>query len=102
MKRSSLYSSSNRTPAQRADAKTPAQPPVAQAERAPRRRLFSARSFWQRFDRPLLVVAGAVFALALTLLHARLTPAPRELTQDDIDKAVLHTLQTKEMPSPAA
>jgi S1-C subfamily serine protease len=29
-------------------------------------------------------------------------PAPRALTQEDIDRAVLHTLQTKTLPSPSA
>jgi S1-C subfamily serine protease len=31
-----------------------------------------------------------------------MTPVPRALTQEDIDKAVLHTLETKDLPSVAA
>jgi len=52
--------------------------------------------------RPLLVAAGALFALALVFVHARMVPVPRALTQEDIDKAVLHTLETKDLPSAAA
>ena len=35
-------------------------------------------------------------------MHARYTAQPRALTQDDIDAAVLHTLETKTLPSTAA
>ncbi|CAN5605810.1 hypothetical protein BH09PSE5_BH09PSE5_35610 [soil metagenome] len=42
----------------------------------------------------LVVLAGA--------LHMYRTPGNKQLTQDDIDAAVLHTLTTKQMPSSAA
>jgi len=55
-----------------------------------------------RHERSLLVAAGAVLtALALFALQRNL-PGQRALTQKDIDKAVLHTLSTKVLPSPAA
>jgi serine protease DegQ len=110
MKRMSLYSSSGRSfkgrrpaiaprPASQANdmhpGQTEPQPPTGRVR-------FSARAFWRRFDRPLLVTAGALFAFALVFTYARLTPAPRALTQEDIDKAVLHTLETKDLPSAAA
>jgi S1-C subfamily serine protease len=47
-------------------------------------------------------VAGGLFALLLVSLHAAMKPTPREITQHDIDAAVLHTLQTKPLPSAAA
>jgi S1-C subfamily serine protease len=49
----------------------------------------------------LLGLGGAV-VLGLVLGHAALTPKPRELTQDDIDKAVRHSLEEKPLPSWAA
>jgi len=48
------------------------------------------------------VVAGGLFALALVLGHAALTPTSRTITQEDIDAAVLHTLETAQLPSHAA
>jgi S1-C subfamily serine protease len=50
----------------------------------------------------LLVVAGGLFALLLVFFHSALKPAPRAITQRDIDAAVLHTLETKPIPSAAA
>jgi S1-C subfamily serine protease len=55
-----------------------------------------------RYERPLLVTAGAVVGLLLVGLHAAMTPTPREITQREIDAAVLHTLETKPLPSAAA
>jgi S1-C subfamily serine protease len=55
-----------------------------------------------RFERPVLVGAGGLFAVGLVWLHAALTPAAAPLSQKDIDAAVLHTLETVPMPSPAA
>ncbi len=40
--------------------------------------------------------------LLLVYLHAAMQPAPQKLTQGDIDAAVLHTLETKPIPSAAA
>jgi S1-C subfamily serine protease len=50
----------------------------------------------------LLILAGAVFAAGLVALGSRLGPPPQQITQDDIDAAVLETLQTKSLPSPSA
>jgi S1-C subfamily serine protease len=47
----------------------------------------------------LLVVAGALAALALVLIHASYAPAPRPITQHEIDAAVLRTLEAKPLPS---
>ncbi len=65
----------------------------------PRGRL---RAFAGRHERPLLVAAGALFALALVVAHARFAPSSQQLTQRDIDAAVLHTLETTQFPSTAS
>jgi S1-C subfamily serine protease len=56
----------------------------------------------RRYERVLLVAAGATFALLLVVIHASLGPVQRPLTQDDIDAAVMRTLETATLPSPAA
>jgi S1-C subfamily serine protease len=59
-------------------------------------------SISSRFEKPLLLFAGALIAVGITLGHAALTPRPQKITQKDIDAAVARTLQTKPVPSPAA
>ena len=102
MKRSPLYSRSNRTLKARLPVAAPEPQPAAPAPRVSSIRSFSLRGVWRRFDRALLVASGALFALLLVVVHAHLTPAPRQYTQEDIDKAVLHTMETKDLPSVAA
>jgi S1-C subfamily serine protease len=48
------------------------------------------------------MVAGALFAVLLVFLQVAMRPTPRTITQRDIDAAVLHTLETKRLPSAAA
>ena len=55
-----------------------------------------------RYDRPLLLLAGALLMGLAVLALQRSGPASRVLKQADIDKAVLHTLGSKVLPSPAA
>jgi S1-C subfamily serine protease len=59
-------------------------------------------TFAHRFQKPLLVLAGGLIATVLLSLQASRAPAPREITQRDIDAAVLKTLETKPLPSRAA
>lgn len=104
MRRPSLYSRSSGSRAPRgpdtdAQAANPA-PATPAAPRPTRRQRLRAQ--FKRFERPLLVVAGGLIALALVATNASLAPKPRELTQRDIDRAVLHTLTTKTLPSPDA
>jgi serine protease DegQ len=96
MRRTPLYSAS--TPrAQSAAGSAPGAPPdppvtLAQAHPPLRRsrRVLAAST----------ILLGAALAAAMLL---RWGPAgPRALTQDDIDRAVLHTLNTKSLPAPAA
>src|SRR5215468_3288154 len=103
MRRVTLYSSSIRSrqpppPAARgAEAKPSSETPRVAAGGVRR-----WRAAIKRFDGPLWLTVGAALALALVLVHARYTAQPRVLTQEDIDAAVLHTLETKTLPSTAA
>jgi S1-C subfamily serine protease len=56
----------------------------------------------KRVEKPLLIAAGALFALGLVVAHSSFQPVPHTFTQADIDSAVLHTLETKTLPSTAA
>jgi S1-C subfamily serine protease len=107
MKRTTLYSTSSR--ANPARAATPP-PSVAPARETPAQADASAatarpgrlRRWWRRGEKPLLFGAGAVVVLGLVLAHGAMAPKPQVLTQDDIDNAVRHTLETKPLPSWAA
>jgi len=107
MKRTSLYSTSTRG----RSAQRPAQPPsvadsgetTAQTEAAatppaPKR----WRRAWARSRTPLMVLAALGIVMGMILGHAALVTPPQRLTQDDIDKAVRHTLEEKPLPSWAA
>jgi S1-C subfamily serine protease len=60
------------------------------------------RRFFHRHATPLLLIAGALFALGVGGGYQMLKPPPRVYTQEDIDAAVLHTLETKTLPSVTA
>jgi S1-C subfamily serine protease len=63
---------------------------------------FTLREFYGRHQRFLWAAAGGLFALLLVFAHATMTPATRQITQEDIRAAVLHTLETHALPSPMA
>ena len=96
MRRTPLYSASSppAKPTAGAAVRVPPTPPAvsATAPRTPQR------------NRRRLAVASAmlVAALGVALLLRWGPPGQRALTQDDIDRAVLHTLNTKSLPAPAA
>ena len=96
MRRTPLYSASTprSLPAAKAVAPVAATPATAAASavRVPRRRAWLAAS--------AAALVGATLAALLMLRFG--PPGGRMLTQDDIDRAVLHTLNTKSLPSPAA
>ncbi|HET9764265.1 MAG TPA: trypsin-like peptidase domain-containing protein [Casimicrobiaceae bacterium] len=108
MGRVTLYSSSRRGQQERRSpfrAPDPemaaADPETAQPEPAPpapRRWVAAVR----RFDRPLLVMLGALLAAGIFVLVMQPKSPGRTFTQADIDAAVLHTLETKTLPSTAA
>ncbi len=68
------------------------------------RRTLAARgsAFAAKHKRALIVAGVGVAALALVLSRYAIAPAPAPLTQQDIDAAVLHTLETVPLPSRAA
>jgi S1-C subfamily serine protease len=111
MKKSALYSSAHRhgksgsaDPAEaerRVDVAAEAAPSVAPQPVGSSRPSAPVR-FLQRHDRTLLFLAGLGCALGLLLARDAFRPKAAALTQEHIDKAVLHTLETKTLPSRAA
>ena len=56
----------------------------------------------RRFEKSLLILGGVLVALGAFAVYSAQKPAPHTYTQADIDAAVLHTLETKTLPSTAA
>jgi S1-C subfamily serine protease len=100
MRRVPLYSSSRSTMAGRptpSDLTNQVEGPDRPCESS-----FAWRNFRARHERLLWVAAGGLLALLLALTYASITPSTRPITQEDIRAAVLHTLETNTLPSPAA
>jgi len=57
--------------------------------------------FLVRHERTALLLAGVGIALAVVLARDAVQPKRAALTQEDIDKAVLHTMENKTLPSRA-
>jgi S1-C subfamily serine protease len=104
MKRAALYSSAHRGKAETqraghgAGAPVVSDPPVAPVPPA----AGGLRGFIRRHDRALVFALGLVCALGLLAARDATRPKPVRLTQEHIDKAVLHTLENKTLPSRAA
>ena len=103
MRKIPLYSSSKppRAPASRSSASVPQREtarehPSGQAAREAWRR------YCERHERLLTIAASALLALLIVSGHTAIRPAPRPIVQQDIDAAVLHTLENKVLPSPAS
>ncbi len=94
MRQPALYSRSPRGPAATPEAALPASP-AAPATRRWRDRLPT----WQERHWRALALATLVVVLAQSFWPGN---TPRQLTQKDIDAAVLKTLETAQLPSPAA
>jgi len=60
------------------------------------------RTFYRRFEKAILVGAGAAFALILAWLAGAQAPEQRRITQRDIERAVLHAIEKNPLPSRAA
>lgn len=100
MRRPALYSSASRARPEPPDADatpSPPQPPEAVPAAPP-----AARKRW--WSDPRLLWATIVLLAAATLGAGTLAlrPGARMLTQKDIDAAVMRTLETNVLPSPAA
>jgi S1-C subfamily serine protease len=100
MQRVTLYSRSGRGRLAHPEDAAPAAAAESQPARAGRR--VRARDFFRRHHRPVWLAGGAVLAALAVLVYATLSPQPRAITQDDIDLAVRHTLETQVLPSQAA
>jgi len=108
MKRAALYSSSGRS--RTGFTSNPAESPYPATGRKERRnaspvasaQLFRLRQFFTRRRALLWAAACGILGLLLATLYMGRVVPPRPITQHDIDAAVLHTLKTKRLPSPAA
>ena len=108
VKRVSLYSSSDRTRKDGSGQGTQVPDDAADAPPGSAGQVGGSvggtrwRRFITRHERALLLGAGAMLALLIVLVHASLTRQPRPITQEDIDAAVLHSLETTPPPSRSA
>jgi S1-C subfamily serine protease len=100
MRRQVLYSGSRRNSGAGADTAPPQPDAVAQAQPSPR--WARVRALGKRHAGSLRFLAGAAVALLIAAAYLGSQPRPRALTQEDIDASVLHTLETKSLPSRAA
>lgn len=115
MRRASLYSSSHRprpaVTASRTNASAPTAPPAppdasafagddAGRPRPTRRARLGA--FFHRHNATFSLLFGVLVALGVVYGYDSLQTAPHALTQEDIDSAVMHTIETKTLPSQAA
>lgn len=103
MRKIPLYSSSKppRAAASQSSAGVP-QRETAREHLSGRAARDSWRRFCERHERLLTVAASALLALLIVSGYAAIRPAPRPMVQQDIDTAVLHTLEHKVLPSPAS
>lgn len=99
MKRTTLYSSARRPRAPEPPEAAPPPPPAPAAQPAPAAPKGRLARLFARSERLLLVAVGALAALVVVLWQSPASPPQRQLTQQDIDAAVLHTLETKPLPS---
>ena len=104
MKRQVLYSGSRRNPnAGERPAPPPSEPqPPAAAAQPGERQGSRLAAFFARHGGLLRFLAGAAFAVVIGAAWLGSQPTPRELTQEDVDASVLHTLENKNLPSRAA
>ncbi|HEY2862080.1 MAG TPA: trypsin-like peptidase domain-containing protein [Casimicrobiaceae bacterium] len=79
-------------PADRASIRNPDRPAAASR----------LRRFLSRYERMLLVGVAVLLSIGAFLTYNGMKSPPRQLTQHDVDEAVLHTLDTKALPSRAA
>jgi S1-C subfamily serine protease len=109
MKKVTLYSSS-RSLLRRSEAASAASKqhessaPAREASAAPagEKPRFSWRPAHSRREPLLWITAAGLFALLLMFVYRGMAPSVREITQEDIRAAVLHTLETTPLPSPSA
>jgi len=102
MKKAAIYSSASRS---RGVARDAARHAAREARLSPVSAVAFARrfrAFLQRHRSLSIFAAGGLFALVVALIVGAMREAPYEYTQEDIDAAVLHTLESNTLPSRAA
>jgi S1-C subfamily serine protease len=97
MKRAALYSRRSVS-----GQKNPEEPAVVDASAASGGLAFKALRLRRLYERLGWLALGALFSLSMLFVYDYFQPARTELTQEQIDAAVLHTLATKELPARAA
>lgn len=97
MKRAALYSRRSVS-----GQKNPEGSVVVGESAAPSGLEFKASRMRQLYERLGWLALGALFSLSMLFVYDYFQPARTELTQEQIDAAVLHTLATKELPARAA
>ncbi len=102
MKRPSVYSGRNRTPVRDAPPGNTGSAPGPAGSPEPKVPPGKLRALLRRYERPLLFGAGLASATLVAALLWFHQPQSREYTQEDIDAAVMHTFETKTLPSQAA
>jgi S1-C subfamily serine protease len=102
MRRPSLYSSSNRSAAEREGAHTQGVDGLGVRSKTLRSRLVGISLFARHDPRALWLVIGLLSLALMATLWLTLHSGVRQLTQDDIDAAVLKTLESNVLPSAAA
>jgi S1-C subfamily serine protease len=118
MKKVPLYSSSRRdrrdapgptpgagdsaapaTPSSPSSPSSPASSATPATASTPTHRFARLRAAIRRHERLALVLSSVILSVLLMSMWNAGRPQPRQLTQKDIDAAVLHTLQEKPLPS---
>lgn len=104
MRKAALYSSAHRSKAAAPAGDPGAAAPAGGSAAGPATPPAKGRApgFVRRHDRALVFVLGLLCALGLLFARDATRPQPTKLTQEDIDKAVLHTFENKTLPSRAA
>ncbi len=97
MKRAAFYSRRSSSGLKLPEEPVAARASSATVEVAPKR--FAWRKSYERFG---LLLAGVALAFSLLFVRDYVQPLRPELTQEQIDAAVLHTLATKDLPARAA
>ena len=97
MKRAALYSRRSVS-----GQKNPEGSVVVDESVAPSGLEFKASRVRRLYERLGWLALGALFSLSMLFVYDYFQPARTELTQEQIDAAVLHTLATKELPARAA
>ena len=97
MKRAAFYSRRSTSGLKLPEEPVAARASSATVEVAPKR--FAWRKSYERFG---LLLAGVALAFSLLFVRDYVQPLRPELTQEQIDAAVLHTLATKDLPARAA